>query len=192
MNIYSSYEHITATRLPLIWLTETVCCIHMKDVGLLTVWIGTVVMTINEQMIPVLRKEVKNTCILGFSHYHTLFGVAFHCHIVRMRVSNKCWITPFHWSLLSVPVSLHSSTWVVWRNSNHHSIETTRSTTIHSYHQSLPNGIRCNTFESIHLLSYWTGVEGKDGFYSLMVLSAMCVSPYEEGMSTCRSRNMSH
>ena len=110
MDVYSSLQSETQTRLSPERLTQSTRRVHLKDVGLLTVGVGTPVLAIDEEMLLVLGEVVHNAYTSRSLHWVTLSIPARSCHVPRIGVLGECVEQrllvdhrPQHWILCALP-----------------------------------------------------------------------------------------
>ena len=100
VDVYSSLQQETQTRLSPERLTQSTCRVHLKDIGLLAVGIGTPVLAVHEEMLLVLREVVHNAytslsrnCVTisipARSRHNTRIGVLGECIEKRFLVDHR-------------------------------------------------------------------------------------------------------
>ena len=86
VDVYSSLQSETQTRLSLERLAQSTRRVHLKQEGLLAVGIGTPVLAVHEEMFLVLREVVHNAYTSRSLHWVTLSIPARSRHIARIGV----------------------------------------------------------------------------------------------------------
>ena len=110
VDVYSSLQQETQTRLSPERLTQSTRGVHLKEEGLLAVGIGTPVLAVHEEMLLVLREVAHNAYTPRSLHGVTLSIPARNRHIARIGVLGECVKQrllvdhrPQHWILRALP-----------------------------------------------------------------------------------------
>ena len=90
VDVYSSLQQETQTRLSPERLTQSTRGVHLKEEGLLTVGVGTSVLAVHEEMLLVLREVAHNAYTSLSVHCLTVSIPARSCHILRIGVLGEC------------------------------------------------------------------------------------------------------
>ena len=90
VDVYSSLQSETQTRLSPERLTQSTRCVHLKEEGLLAVGIGPPVLAVHEEMLLVLREVAHNAYTSRSLHGVTVSIPARSCHILRIGVLGEC------------------------------------------------------------------------------------------------------
>ena len=90
VDVYSSLQSETRTRLSPERLTQSTRGVHLKEEGLLAVGIGTPVLAVHEEMLLVLREVAHNAYTSRSLHCLTVSIPARSRHILRIGVLDEC------------------------------------------------------------------------------------------------------